>query len=351
MNNIALRKYILLGIGFFAIAGVCIFVFVIVSRRTASLPAQDLPNGPTYVIGFLSYAPGLHEVMGGFQTRMDELSKENGFSVVYRPIDVPLSTDAVNRGVDALLEGKVDLVITGQAVVSYIRAKDPEIPVVSTLSSSIDDLESEVAQVSNAENTVFLDPGNDVVAGDRLLYFLQLMPQAKRILVPHGPENGSFGNASALAALREAARKVEVKLVEVEFLTREELNAYLLELNPEEIDAVYRFPDPFISANLDIIYALARQPQLRKPVIALNAADLKRGAVLSYGTDWSEFGVSAAEVATKILHKKVDADFIPTQYPYNFRLGINVGAAKSLGLEIPVSLLTQADHILQENDQ
>lgn len=350
MKNTAVRKYIFLGIGFVAIAAACIFVFVIVSRRAALLPVQDLPNGPTYVIGFLSYAPGLHEVMGGFQTRMDELSKENGFSVQYRSVDVPLSADAISRGIDVLLEEKVDLIVTGQAVVPYVRTKDPEIPVVSTLSSSIDDLESEVIQTSDSHNTVFLDTGNDVVAGDRLLYFLQLMPQAKRILVPHGPEYGSFGNASALAALREAARKVEVKLVEAEFLTREELNAYLLELNPEEIDAVYRFPDSFISANLDIIYALARQPQLRKPVIALNVEGLKRGAVLSYGTDWSEFGVSAAEVATEILHKKVDANLIPTRYPYNFRLGINVGAAKSLGLEIPVSLLMQADHILQENN-
>jgi len=73
---------------------------------------------------------------------------------------------------------------------------------------------------------------------------------------------------------------------------------------------------------------------------------LEAGALLSYGPTEAEQHRRFAYFVDKILRGAKPAD-LPIQQPTEFKLSINLKAAKSLGITIPQSLLLRADEVIQ----
>jgi putative tryptophan/tyrosine transport system substrate-binding protein len=67
---------------------------------------------------------------------------------------------------------------------------------------------------------------------------------------------------------------------------------------------------------------------------------------MSYGADPDEILRGAATYVDRLLRGAKVSD-LPVQYPTKFRLTINLKTAKALGLEVPPSLLTRADEVIE----
>jgi putative ABC transport system substrate-binding protein len=80
------------------------------------------------------------------------------------------------------------------------------------------------------------------------------------------------------------------------------------------------------------------------------ASDLREfgeaGFLLAYGIDLRDLSRRSAVFVDKIFKGAKPAD-LPVEQPTKFVLVINLKTAKALGLEIPSSLLTGADEVIE----
>jgi putative tryptophan/tyrosine transport system substrate-binding protein len=70
------------------------------------------------------------------------------------------------------------------------------------------------------------------------------------------------------------------------------------------------------------------------------------GALISYGPSIAQFYDALGPYVDKIL-KGAKPSELPVQVPTKLNLVINLRTAKSLGLQVPVTLLSRADEVIE----
>lgn len=102
--------------------------------------------------------------------------------------------------------------------------------------------------------------------------------------------------------------------------------------------------DPSTNSHRALIAKLAAR--YRIPTIFALRAAVADGGLMSYGVDIPELFRRAATYADRILKGEKPAN-LPVQLPTKFELVLNLKTAKSLGLEIPTSLIATADEVIE----
>jgi putative ABC transport system substrate-binding protein len=102
--------------------------------------------------------------------------------------------------------------------------------------------------------------------------------------------------------------------------------------------------DSFTLAHSVEITSLAARYRL--PVVYPYRLFAAAGGLLSYGVDLTDNFRRAATYADRIL-KGAKPSELPVEAPVKFKLVINLKTAKALGLDVPPTLLTRADEVIQ----
>jgi putative tryptophan/tyrosine transport system substrate-binding protein len=94
----------------------------------------------------------------------------------------------------------------------------------------------------------------------------------------------------------------------------------------------------------DLIITLAARHRL--PAVYSTRLFVTGGGLLSYGADSIDPHRRAASYVDRILKGEKPAD-LPVQAPTKYELVINLNTAKALGLEVPATLLSTADEVIE----
>jgi len=109
-------------------------------------------------------------------------------------------------------------------------------------------------------------------------------------------------------------------------------------------DALVVFPDAAMFAVSDRIARFASQARL--PSVSGWGSFARNGLLLTYGPNVQEIYRSLARYVDRILRGTKAAE-LPVELPTRFELVINLGTAKALGLDIPLTLLARADEVIE----
>jgi putative ABC transport system substrate-binding protein len=103
-------------------------------------------------------------------------------------------------------------------------------------------------------------------------------------------------------------------------------------------------PEPNTSAQRELIVALA--DRYRLPAIYPYRFFAEAGGLMAYGTDTGDLYRRSASYVDRIL-KGTNPAHLPVQQPTKFEFVINLKTAKTLGLEVPQTLLAIADEVIE----
>ena len=179
----------------------------------------------------------------------------------------------------------------------------------------------------------------------RLVLLRELLPQAKRVVAFINPSN----EIHRLVFPREAppaAATLGFQLDVIEVREAEEIPGAIATAKAGGAEALYIPGDTIFNSPQNRVPDLAAQAGLPSIYVACPREIVQAGGLISYGPDYPALARRGAHYVDRIFKGAKPAD-LPIEQPTKFLLIINLKTAKSLGIEVPPSLLARADEVFE----
>jgi putative ABC transport system substrate-binding protein len=253
----------------------------------------------------------------GQNARLPELAAE----LVGKPVNViaTLSSTPATRAAKAA---------TNIIPIVFLIAEDPvELGLVASLNRP-------------GGNATGISSQNAELVAKRLGLLRELLPQAANIAVLLNPGNPNAKPVSS--ALQSAAATLGVQLNVLEATSDAEIERAYQSLKPGSPLLVGT--DPSFFARRAVLVALAAKHAI--PTMYDNREAANGGGLMSYGqnteSSWEQAGITVGRIL-----KGAKPGELPVMQPTQFEYVINLKTAKSLGVEVPLSMQARADEVIE----
>ena len=180
------------------------------------------------------------------------------------------------------------------------------------------------------------------LGGKWLELLKEIVPRLNRVAIlrPTGPANDLF-----IKATEVPARALGVQLIPFVVRGPDDFEVAFRAMTKERANGLFMRLQAFVySAHFKRVAELTMKNRL--PSISAASSWVEDGGLMSYGADPNINYRRAATYVDKILKGTKPAD-LPVEAPTKFELGINLKAAKQIGLTIPQSVLFRADKVIK----
>jgi len=157
-------------------------------------------------------------------------------------------------------------------------------------------------------------------------------------------DSASATGIGQFAAIQSVAQRLGVELRSVGIDSADEIDRGVTAFASGGNGGLIATVGAFVVIHRALIFDLAARQRL--PAIYPYRSMVAAGGLMSYGTDSIEPYRRAAGYVDRILKGEKPAD-LPVQAPTKYELVINLKTAKSLGLDVPPTLLARADEVIE----
>ena len=180
------------------------------------------------------------------------------------------------------------------------------------------------------------------IGGKWLELLKEIAPGLRRVAVLRDTSVG-FGT-STFAAIQTAAPPLGLEVIPVNMREASEIERSITTFARSPNGGLIPSPSAAVVRHRDLIITLAARHRL--PAVYWERFFVAAGGLISYGPDVLEEFRQAAGYVDRILKGEKAAD-LPVQAPTRYELVINLKTAKTLGLELPPSVLARADEVIE----
>jgi putative ABC transport system substrate-binding protein len=192
----------------------------------------------------------------------------------------------------------------------------------------------------NATGFVDLEPS---ISGKLVELLRQLVPGLARAVCLFNPDMPG-GSALYIEPAQAAAGALGVAFAAAPVHDAMEIERAIEMAAREPNSGLVQIPDSFNALHgRTILRSTARH---RLPAIGYYRLFSTNGGLASYGVDYVDQSRRAATYVDRLLRGARPAE-LPVQLPTRFELVINLATARTLGIEVPPSLLARADEVIE----
>jgi putative ABC transport system substrate-binding protein len=185
---------------------------------------------------------------------------------------------------------------------------------------------------------------NSVLGAKRLELLHELLPGAARFAALVNPNRSDSGNQAMIAELQSAATNIRRNVEILHASNNREIETAFASLTQERAEALVVTSDPLFNDHRLQLIDLAAQHRL--PTIYPWREAIEAGGLMFYGSNGTDEYRQVGIYVGRVLKGERPAD-LPVMRATKFEFIINLQTARTVGLEIPPTLLARADEVIE----
>ena len=176
----------------------------------------------------------------------------------------------------------------------------------------------------------------------RLGLLKQAVPNVRKVAMLWNKSD--LGMTLRYQASADAAKALDVSVQPLAVGEPDDFEDAFAAMDRNPPDAILMVSDPLMILNRARVFNYAAAHRL--PAIYENDPYVRVGGLMSYGADLDESYQRAASLIDRIFKGAKPAD-LPFEEPTRYLFVINLKAAKSIGLELPPTVVALADEVIE----
>ena len=180
------------------------------------------------------------------------------------------------------------------------------------------------------------------IGGKWLEILKEIAPRVSRVGFILHPETAA--HVGFLGAAKAAAPSLGIEVTALGVHTNSEIERAIAEFAAGDNGGLIVGPHALTLNNRDLIIRLASHYRL--PAVFGLRYDTTSGGLVAYGANPISLFRQAPSYVDRIL-KGTKPSELPVQFPTKYELVVNLKTARSIGLEVPPTLLARADEVIE----
>lgn len=321
----------------------------LISSTAAAWPIEAYAQQPAMpVVGILFSAPMdvSRDELSAFREGLSEIGYIEGRNVAFEFRTAENRLELLPALANDLVRRRVAVIFSASTAAPLLAAKAATTSIPIVFSMGADPVG--IGAVANLARPGGNITGITVLAGEvigkRLELLHEIVPAVVTVAYLVNTANPAFSAAALKLRIEATHRSLGLRLLVVNASNPEDIDHAFASIVAQGAGALLVGPDTLFQAQREKIVTLAARHAI--PSSYPWPEDVGAGGLFSYGADFPHVFRRAGTYVGRILNGEKPGD-LPVQQPTKFKLAVNLKTAKTLGLQMPASLLARADEVIE----